>query len=86
MGSFDLVLVMSVHPGFGGQAFDSVSLPKLERLAGWREQDGLDFVLEIDGGINAGTAPLARDAGVDILVAGSAVFRAPDYGPVIATL
>ena len=86
LGSFDLVLVMSVHPGFGGQAFDSVSLPKLEQLARWREEDGLDFVLEIDGGISPNTAPAAREAGADILVAGSAVFRSPDYRAVIAAL
>jgi len=79
LGALDLVLVMSVHPGFGGQAFDSVSLPKLEQLASWREQDGLGFVLEIDGGISPQTAVLARNAGADILVAGSAVFRAADY-------
>ena len=86
LDAFDLVLVMSVHPGFGGQAFDSVSLPKLEQLASWREADGLDLVLEIDGGISPDTAPLARSAGADILVAGSAVFRAPDYAAMIATL
>ena len=86
LGNFDLVLVMSVHPGFGGQAFDSVSLPKLEQLAGWRERDALDFVLEIDGGISPETAALARDAGADILVAGSAVFRADDYRRVIDRL
>ena len=80
------MLVMSVHPGFGGQAFDSVSLPKLEQLARWREEDGLDFVLEIDGGISPNTAPAAREAGADILVAGSAVFRSPDYRAVIAAL
>ena len=83
---FDLVLVMSVHPGFGGQAFDSVSLPKLEQLAEWREADGLDFALEIDGGISPKTAPSARDAGADILVAGSAVFRSADYQATIAAL
>jgi ribulose-phosphate 3-epimerase len=83
---FDLVLVMSVHPGFGGQAFDSVSLPKLEQLATWRQAEGLDFALEIDGGISPETAPLARSAGADILVAGSAVFRSADYAGMIATL
>lgn len=86
LDAFDLVLVMSVHPGFGGQAFDSVSLPKLEQLAAWREADGLDFVLEIDGGISPETAPRARSAGADILVAGSAVFRSGDYGGMIESL
>ena len=86
LGDFDLVLVMSVHPGFGGQAFDSVSLPKLEQLAAWREQEGLDFALEIDGGITPETAVLVRDAGADILVAGSAVFRSTDYRGMIDRL
>jgi ribulose-phosphate 3-epimerase len=86
LGAFDLVLVMSVHPGFGGQAFDSVSLPKLEQLTAWREADGLDFALEIDGGISPETAPQARNAGADILVAGSAVFRSADYRAMIASL
>ena len=61
-------------------------MPKLEQLAGWRERDALDFVLEIDGGISPETAALARDAGADILVAGSAVFRADDYRRVIDRL
>lgn len=86
LGSFDLVLVMSVHPGWGGQAFDSVSLPKLEQLATWREAEGLDLVLEIDGGISPRTAGQARDAGADILVAGSAVFGSADYGDTISRL
>jgi ribulose-phosphate 3-epimerase len=77
---------MSVHPGFGGQTFDSVSLPKLEQLAEWRVEDGLAFALEIDGGISPDTAPGARDAGADILVAGSAVFRSADYRRVIRAL
>ena len=86
LGHFDLVLVMSVHPGFGGQAFDPSVLPKLEDLARWREEDGLDLVLEIDGGIGPETAPRARAAGAEILVAGSAVFRAADYAEAITGL
>lgn len=83
---FDLVLVMSVHPGFGGQAFDPSVLPKLQALSRWREEDGLDLVLEIDGGINPDTAPRARAAGAEILVAGSAVFGGEDYAAAIAAL
>jgi ribulose-phosphate 3-epimerase len=86
LGEFDLVLVMSVHPGFGGQAFDSSSLPKLEQLVRWRAEDDLDYALEIDGGISPDTAGAARAAGADILVAGSAVFRSADYGATIAAL
>jgi ribulose-phosphate 3-epimerase len=70
---FDLVLVMSVEPGFGGQSFMPEVLPKITRL---RAQ--FSGLISIDGGINAETAPLASEAGVDILVAGSSVFGAKD--------
>jgi ribulose-phosphate 3-epimerase len=83
---FDFALVMSVHPGFGGQSFMSDVLPKLSTLAEWREQDGLDLALEIDGGISPQTASAAREAGAEILVAGSAVFKSPDYAEAIAAI
>lgn len=86
LAACDLFLVMSVHPGFGGQAFDSGVLGKLETLAAWREQDGLDFVLEIDGGIDADTARAARASGAQILVSGSAFFRSADYAQAAAQL
>jgi ribulose-phosphate 3-epimerase len=84
--SCDLFLVMSVHPGFSGQRFDERALPKLETLARWREADGLEFVLEIDGGIDAETAPRARAAGAQILVSGSTLFRSPDYAATVSVL
>jgi ribulose-phosphate 3-epimerase len=74
----DLVLVMSVHPGWGGQQFIAEVLDKVRVLRGAIDERRLDVEVEIDGGINVETAPLAARAGVDILVAGSAVFRAPD--------
>jgi len=74
----DLLLVMSVNPGFGGQAFMPEVLAKVERAAGLKREHGLGFALEIDGGIDPGTAGAATAAGAEILVAGSAVFRAPD--------
>lgn len=83
---FDFVLVMSVNPGFGGQSFMPEVLPKLERLRQWRREDGLELALEIDGGIAPETAPRARAVGAEILVAGSAVFRASDYRDAIARL
>lgn len=86
LGEFDFVLVMSVHPGFGGQAFDGIALPKLRDLVAWRAADGLQLVLEIDGGINAETAPKAREAGAQILVSGSALFGAADYAAAIRAL
>ena len=74
----ELVLVMSVEPGFGGQSFMPNSLDKVRELKALREQMGLDFIIEIDGGISAKNAGEVFDAGVDAVVAGSAVFGAPD--------
>ena len=71
----DMILVMSVHPGFGGQKFIAECLDKVRELARIREERGLDFEIEIDGGINIGNVREAADAGTDIIVAGSAVFR-----------
>lgn len=75
----DMLLVMSVFPGKGGQSFMESALPNVERAAEVRERKGLDFAIQIDGGINPETAVLARNAGAEILVAGTAIFRAPDY-------
>ena len=74
----DLVLVMSVNPGFGGQKFIPYALSKLERLAALRQERGLDFLLEVDGGVTAANAGAVAAAGADLLVAGSAVFGQPD--------
>jgi ribulose-phosphate 3-epimerase len=82
----DLFLVMSVHPGFGGQSFDASVLGKLEDLVRWRTADGLDFPLEIDGGITPETAGPAREAGADILVSGSSFFAGGDYAAMTARL
>lgn len=76
----DLLLVMSVVPGFGGQAFIETSLADVERAVRFRERQRLTFAIEIDGGVTLETAAQARSAGVDILVAGTAIFGAPDYG------
>lgn len=74
----DLVLVMSVFPGFGGQKFIPGALPKIRRLAQWREQRRGNWRIEVDGGVDAETAPLCLAAGADTLVAGTAFFNAPD--------
>ncbi|MBQ9759638.1 MAG: ribulose-phosphate 3-epimerase [Opitutales bacterium] len=74
----DLVLVMSVFPGFGGQKFIADVLPKIEQLAKWREERGGTWRIEVDGGVDANTAPLCLAAGADTLVAGTAFFNAPD--------
>ena len=74
----DLVLVMTVQPGFGGQSFRRDMLPKLAQLAEWRRTRGLNFRLEVDGGIDLATAAECRAAGTDTFVAGSSFFGAPD--------
>ena len=74
----DLILVMSVHPGFGGQVFLPSSLDKIARLNRIRRDRGLEFKIQVDGGVNADNASALGAAGCDILVAGSSVFRAGD--------
>jgi ribulose-phosphate 3-epimerase len=78
LNDVDLVLCMTVFPGFGGQSFMPSVLPSLRLIAAERARLGLDFRLEVDGGINAETGRLCRDAGADTLVAGTAFFKAPD--------
>lgn len=82
----DLFLIMSVFAGFGGQAFIPASLEKARTASLWREKSGLQFQISMDGGINLDTAPLARQAGVDILVSGSALFKAPDLRDFVTRL
>lgn len=74
----DIVLLMTVQPGFGGQSFREDVLPKIDQLSKWRDQLALDFRLEVDGGVDLETAPLCTKLGVDTLVAGTAFFRAED--------
>jgi ribulose-phosphate 3-epimerase len=78
LDQIDLLLVMSVHPGFGGQSFIPEVLDKVRAARRAIDDAGLPVEIEIDGGINAQTARAAVEAGVDILVAGSAIFAAPD--------
>ena len=82
LDAVDMVLVMSVDAGFGGQKFNPVALEKLR----WLREQRPDLLLEIDGGINAETIGPAREAGCDLFVVGSAVFRNDDYGKAISTL
>ncbi len=74
----DLVLIMSVNPGFGGQKFIPQTLQKVKELAAIKKERGLNFAIEIDGGITLANAKEVMDAGVEIAVAGSAVFGAED--------
>ena len=79
----DLVLVMSVNPGFGGQAFIDSALRKIERARRLIDASGRDIRLEVDGGIKVDNIRRAADAGADTFVAGSAIFGKPDYRAVI---
>ena len=82
----DLVLLMSVNPGFGGQAFIPEILVKCAELKALREKGGHKFLIEIDGGVNDQTAPGLIQAGADVLVAGSYVFGSKDYSGAIRAL
>jgi ribulose-phosphate 3-epimerase len=78
LGEVELILVMTVWPGFGGQSFIESTLPKMRQLAQWRQELGYSFRLEVDGGINLKTAELCKQHGVDTLVAGTAFFKSDD--------
>jgi ribulose-phosphate 3-epimerase len=82
-----LVLVMTVNPGFGGQEFIRSTLPKIRQVRSALVERGLECEVEVDGGINEQTIGLAAEAGADVMVAGTAVYDAPDgVGPAIARL
>jgi ribulose-phosphate 3-epimerase len=74
----DLVLVMTVQPGFGGQPFRTDMLPKLQQIDAWRRERALNFRLEVDGGIDVAIATKCRTAGADTFVAGTSFFKAED--------
>jgi len=74
----DLVLIMSVQPGFGGQKFQESAIAKVEQLAKWRKELGLNFRIEVDGGVNDSNMKLLLDAGADTIVAGTAFFKNPE--------
>lgn len=74
----DIVLLMTVQPGFGGQSFRKDVLPKIARLAALRQEQQLSYRIEVDGGVDVETAPLCRERGADTFVAGTAFFKAAD--------
>ena len=78
LGEFDLLLLMTVEPGFGGQSFIESMLPKIRRARELVGAGGLDLRVQVDGGITAQTIERAAEAGADVFVAGSAVYRADD--------
>lgn len=86
LGDLDLVLAMSVNPGYGGQSYIAAVEPKLRRLAKWRQERNLTFDIEVDGGIKAATIARAAAAGANAFVAGSAVFGSTDYRATISSM
>jgi ribulose-phosphate 3-epimerase len=86
LNQIDLLLVMTVNPGFGGQAFIPEMMEKVKAARKIREQQGLDFHIQVDGGIHPDTARVATEAGANVLVAGTAVFQSKDPAKSIAEL
>lgn len=85
LAQVDLVLVMTVQPGFGGQPFRRDMLPKIAQIDQWRRERGLSFRLEVDGGVDLSTGPECRAAGADTFVAGTSFFGAADKASVART-
>lgn len=83
LASVDLVLIMTVEPGFGGQAFMPEMMEKVRAAAERRARLGYSYRIEVDGGINAETSRVAREAGADTLVAGTSVYAAPDMAAAV---
>ena len=86
LDQIDLLLCMTVVPGFGGQSFMQEVMPKVEQAATWRTERGLGYHIEVDGGIDQQTAPIAAAAGANVLVAGSSTFKADDMAAAIQAI
>jgi ribulose-phosphate 3-epimerase len=86
LGKFDMLLVMTVHPGFGGQPFRDDQMEKVRRAAGWNHSRLHKIDVEVDGGITAKTARVAVENGANILVAGTSIFHSKDYAKAIREL
>jgi ribulose-phosphate 3-epimerase len=84
--ALDLILIMTVHPGFGGQSFRPEMMPKVRRARELRHSLGLNYDIEVDGGINPETAHLSIENGANVLVAGTSIFKADDYAAAIRAL
>jgi ribulose-phosphate 3-epimerase len=86
LSMIDVVLVMSVEPGFGGQSFNPSAIEKIKQLYTYRQTNQCTYLIEVDGGINSETAAPCKEAGVDVLVAGSSIFSTKNYQKAIAVL
>lgn len=85
-GKFDILLVMTVHPGFGGQPFRADQMEKVRRAAAWNKSREHKIDIEVDGGINPETARISIENGANVLVAGTSIFRSRDYAKAIREL
>jgi ribulose-phosphate 3-epimerase len=86
LDKIDILLVMTVHPGFGGQPFRTDQMEKVRRATDWNNSSQRKIDIEVDGGINAETARVSIDNGANVLVAGTSIFRAQDYREAIREL
>jgi len=86
LSALDLLLIMTVHPGFGGQAFRPEMMEKVRRAKQWRDANNPKLHLEVDGGIKPDTAKPSIENGANVLVAGTSIFRAPDYAEAVRAL
>jgi ribulose-phosphate 3-epimerase len=86
LGKFDMLLVMTVHPGFGGQPFRDDQMEKVRHAAKWNQSREHKFDIEVDGGINPKTAEISVKNGANVLVAGTSIFRSNDYAKAIREL
>lgn len=86
LSMLDVVLVMSVEPGFGGQTFHESAVMKIQQLVTYRQTNASHYQIEVDGGITEETAAICKAAGADVLVAGSSIFQTADYQQAIAVL
>lgn len=86
LNKLDLILVMSVEPGFGGQKFNPIAIEKIEELAQLKKDKNLKYIIEVDGGINNETIAAVKEAGVDMVVAGSYIFGSANYQQAIDSL
>ena len=86
LGQFDILLVMTVHPGFGGQPFRADQMEKVRRAAAWNQSREHKIDIEVDGGINPKTARISVENGANVLVAGTSIFHSEDYAKAIREL
>ena len=86
LADIEILLIMSVNPGFGGQQFIDAALDKIAQASERRRERGLGFEIEVDGGVKVGNAGRVAEAGADVLVVGTGIFATPDYKATIADL